>query len=80
MCSTFRDKLKQPKEAEQVINKLVEDDASPEAYLGYLARGRYRLAIAARDQSQKVPRHQTPKRTSKRHENLHLQSLKSICS
>ena len=54
MCSTLRDKLKQPKEAEQVINKLVEDDASPEAYLGYLARGRYRLAIAARDQSQKA--------------------------
>ena len=53
-AALFRDKLKQPKEAEQVINKLVEDDASPEAYLGYLARGRYRLAIAARDQSQKA--------------------------
>jgi tetratricopeptide (TPR) repeat protein len=52
-CATLlRDKLQQPKEAEQVINSLV-DDASPEAYRGYLARGRYRLAIATRDQSQK---------------------------
>ena len=55
-CATLlRDKLQQPKEAEQVINSLV-NDTSPEDYRGYLARGRYRLAIAARDQVTKVPR------------------------
>jgi tetratricopeptide (TPR) repeat protein len=52
-CATLlRDKLQQPKDAERVINSLV-DDTSPEAYRGYLARGRYYLAIALSDQSQK---------------------------
>jgi predicted Zn-dependent protease len=52
-CATLlRDNFQQPKEAEQVINSLV-DDASPEAFRGYLARGRYQLAIATRDKSQK---------------------------
>jgi cellulose synthase operon protein C len=50
-CATIlRDKLQQPKKAEQVINSLVEN--SPQDYRGYLARGRWR-AVAARDQSQK---------------------------
>lgn len=52
-CATLlRDKFQQPKEAERVINSLI-DDVSPEAYRGYLARGHYRLAMATRDQSQK---------------------------
>ena len=50
-CATLlRDK--DPTKAEQVINSLV-DDSSPEAYRGYLARGRYRLAIATRNKSEK---------------------------
>jgi cellulose synthase operon protein C len=53
-CATlFRDKLQQPKKAEEEINKLVNDASPKEAYRGYLARGRYHLAIATRDQSQK---------------------------
>jgi cellulose synthase operon protein C len=52
-CATLlRDKLQQPEKAEQVISSLV-DDKSAEAYRGYLARGRYRLAIAGRDRSPK---------------------------
>ena len=69
-CATLlRDKLQQPEEAEQVINSLV-DDASPEDYRGYLARGRYRLALAARDQSQKSLELDAVKKTSRRHEKL----------
>ena len=40
-----------PDEADQVINSLVE--TLPRDYRGYLARGRYLLALAARDESQK---------------------------
>ena len=52
LATLLRDKLGQPKEAQAVINKLVEN--APEDYRGYLARGRFRLDLAARDQSQKA--------------------------
>ena len=50
-CDAPPDKLHQPKEADQVIEKLVAAD--PENYRVYLARGRYHLTLAARDPSQK---------------------------
>jgi tetratricopeptide (TPR) repeat protein len=51
LATLLRDRLGQPKEADKVIEKLVTDDS--ENYRVYLARGNYRLALAARDQSQK---------------------------
>ena len=55
------DKLHEPKEAQAVITKLVEDDSTDNRkqagrrhsdYRGYLARGRFWLNLAARDPSQ----------------------------
>ncbi len=51
LAKLLRDKLKEPKEAQAVVNKLVEVD--PKDYRGYLVRGRFRLDLAARDQTQK---------------------------
>jgi tetratricopeptide (TPR) repeat protein len=52
LATLLRDKLNQPKEAQVVIDKLVED--APDDYRGYLARGRFWLELAARDPSQKA--------------------------
>ena len=52
LATLLRDKLHQPKEAQAVIDKLVED--TPADYRAYLARGRFLLNLAARDPSQKA--------------------------
>ena len=58
LATLLLDKLHQPKEAQAVINKLVEDDPTDNRkqagsrrsdYRGYLARGRFWLKLAARD-------------------------------
>ena len=51
LATLLHDRLKQPKEAKEVINRLVED--APQDYRSYLARGRFWFSLAAQDQSQK---------------------------
>jgi tetratricopeptide (TPR) repeat protein len=52
LATLLRDKLNQSKEAQAVVNKLVED--APNDYRGYLVRGRFRLDLVARDRAKKL--------------------------
>ena len=51
LAGLLREKLKRPKEARDVIDKLVKDNEKD--YRVYLARGRFLLGLAARDPSPK---------------------------
>lgn len=53
LANLLRDQLNQPKEAEDVMNKLVQDTPEKHRYRAYLARGRFRSSLAARNPSRK---------------------------
>jgi tetratricopeptide (TPR) repeat protein len=76
LATLLHDRLKQPKEAKEVINQLVV--AAPKDYRGYLARGRFWLGLAARDQSGKSLKSDATKDFEKGRDLRLMSSVKNV--